>query len=248
MPPRKKIVVKSPILSVANPDSRQAGQAEEVKKSLKEVNQTTNYEHLRTQVNQQINSLFDLLIKEINALDNLKKKTQEELELQERQRKQQEQENNFTLLLTQRKKQAEFDEKLEKERKTFEEEKRKKEAEIKIQKEELDNKEKELENLNIQVESFPQKLEKATTDAKKQISAELKKDFDTEKKLLIQKYESDLKLLQQQITSLQTQIKQQEKEILSSKDEKTKAIEQVKELAVAVIKGKEKEPQFSSEE
>ena len=40
-----------------------------------------------------------------------------------------------------------------------------------------------------------EKLENAINDAKKQTTTELKKDFETEKKLLIQRYESGIKLL-----------------------------------------------------
>ncbi len=120
--------------------------------------------------------------------------------------------------------------KLEKEKKAFEENKQQKEKELKLLKENLDNKDNEFKQLKLQIE-----------EVKKQTTTELKKDFDNEKKLMIQKYESDIKLLQQQINSLQQQVKQQEKEIEFLKDEKSKAMEQIKELAVAVIKGKEKD-------
>ena len=48
-----------------------------------------------------------------------------------------------------------------------------------------------------------------------------------------------MKLLQQQIGNLQQTAKQQEKDIASLKEEKTLMMQQMKELAVAVIKGKE---------
>ncbi|OGK40630.1 hypothetical protein A3A74_04300 [Candidatus Roizmanbacteria bacterium RIFCSPLOWO2_01_FULL_35_13] len=234
MPPRKKITATD--VSTALPLS-------EPKKTVKETSQISNLEKLKMQVSQEINALFDLLIKEINVVEEIKKKTQEELELQKRQRKQEEEEQNFSLQLTQKKKQAEFDEKLEKEKKVFSEYQKQNEEEMATQKENLDSQVKEFKELKSQVESFPQKLEKAIEETKKQITGELKKDFETEKKLLIQKYESSLRLLEQQINSFQIQIKQLEKENQSLKEEKTNAIDQVKEIAVAVVKGKEKELQ-----
>lgn len=234
MPARKKIAAtETPtVLPLSEP-----------KKAVKETSQVSNLEKLKMQVSQEISGLFEILIKEISTVEDLKRKTQEEMELQKRQKKQEEEEQNFSLQLTQKKKQAEFDEKLEKERKAFAEYQREKEEQLTTQKENLNSQEKEYKDLKNQVEAFPQKLEKAIEETKKQIIGELKKDFETEKKLLTQKYESGLALLEQQLNSLQLQIKQLEKENQSLKDEKTNAIEQVKEIAVAVVKGKEKDLQ-----
>ncbi|OGK38151.1 hypothetical protein A3F03_05140 [Candidatus Roizmanbacteria bacterium RIFCSPHIGHO2_12_FULL_41_11] len=239
MPARKKIttIAVSPTIT-----------ASESKKTVKETNQISNLEQLKIQVAQQINALFDLLIKEVDTVEIIKKKTQEELELQKRQRKQEEEEQNFNILLTQKKKQAEFDEKLDKDKKAFTEYQRQKEEELTVQKESLDKQEKEYKELKNEVESFPQKLGKTIEETKKQITAELRKDFETENKLLTQKYESGVQLLEQQIVSLQTQIKQLDKESQSLKDEKTSAVEQVKEIAIAVVKGKEKDLQTQASE
>ena len=231
MPPRKKITTTEISTVLPSIDS---------KKTTKEVDQS-NLEQLRLQVSQQMNVLFDHLIKEINSVEVLKKKTQEELDLQKRQRKQEEEEQNFNLLLSQKKKQVEFDEGLKKEKKMFEEYQEQKEEELTTKREQLDSQEKEFKELKNQVDSFAQKLENAINDAKKQTTTELKKDFETEKKLLIQRYESGTKLLEQQISSFQIQIKQQDREMQSLKDEKTNAVEQVKEIAVAVVKGREKD-------
>lgn len=234
MPPRKKITT---------PGVSTIPSLSETNKAVKETSQILNLEKLKLQLFQQINDLFDILTKEIRTVEELKKKTQEEFELQKRQKKQEDEEQNFNLQLTQKKKQAEFDEKLDKERKAFAEYQRQKEEELTVEKENLDTKKKEFKDLQTQVEAFPQELEDEIGKTKRQITEELKKDFETEKKLFSQKYESDLVLLKQQINSLQTQIKQLEKENQSLKDEKIGAIEQVKQIAVAVVKGKEKELQ-----
>lgn len=230
MPPRKKTSA-SKITTVLT--SIEEG------KSIKDTSQSTNLEQLRSQVTQQINAIFDLLIKEINAVSELKKRSQEELALKERQNRQHEDEQSFNFLMAQRKKQAEFDEKLAHEKKMFEEMVRQKEEKLQLLKEDIDKREKELNDLKMQAEAFPQKLEKTLEETGRQLTAELKKDFDNERKLITQKYESDLKLRDQQISSLQTAIKQQEKEIASLRQEKTKAQDQMKEIAIAVVSSKE---------
>ncbi|MEK7621881.1 MAG: hypothetical protein AAB415_01750 [Patescibacteria group bacterium] len=207
----------------------------------KETSHTAMLENLKLQSAGQINSLFDRLINEVNALEELKKRTKEELERQKRAQQQREEQENLTLSLAQRRKQAEFDEKLDKEKRASTEDQNQKEEKLRLQKEILDKKEQELQDFKTQIESFPQKLAKAVEETKKQISAELKKDFDSEKKLLLQGYEADGKLLNQQVTYLLNQSKQLDKEIQSLKEEKRLAIEQVKDLAVAVVRGKEKD-------
>lgn len=82
-------------------------------------------------------------------------------------------------------------------------------------------------------------MEKIIADTKKQITTETQKEYEADKKFLIQKYEYDIKLLQQQINNLQQLVKQQEKEIQTLKDEKTSLMNQVQNLAVTVIKGKD---------
>lgn len=231
MPPRKKTAIEQTVSPLAA----------ETKTAKKEITQIASLENLRLQVSREINNLFDLLVAQINKVELLKGKIIEEQELKTRQQKQTEEEQNLNLNLSLRKKQAEFNEEIDQEKKDFEEYKKQKEAEIKTQKEELNIKGDELKNFKMLVESFPQKLEKAVLEARKQVTIELQKEFSNEQKLQIQKSESDLRLLQQQISSLQQSVKQQEREMQSLKDEKNKAIDQVKELAIAVVKGKEKE-------
>ena len=206
-----------------------------------ETSKTAMLESLKMQSAGQINNLFDRLINEVNALEELKKKTKEELERQKRAQQQREEQENLTLVLAQRKKQAEFDEKLDREKRVATEEQNQKEEKLRLQKEILDKKEQELQDFKTQIESFPQKLAKAVEETKKQTAAELKKDFDSDKKLLLQRYEADGQLLNQQVTHLLNQNKQADKEIQSLKEEKRLAVEQVKDLAVAVVRGKEKD-------
>ena len=141
--------------------------------------------------------------------------------------------------MEQKKKQADFEEKLNKEKKDFEEKKEIELTELRLKKETLEERETEYNGLKAKVEAFPSQLEKTIDEVKKQVSLELKKEHEGEKKFMNQKTEYDLKLLQQQINNFQQTVKQQEKEIISLKEEKAMMMEQMKELAVAVIKGKE---------
>lgn len=237
---KKKVVSELPLSDMTVSDTLSIEQVTDLKtQKEKQTSKISNAESLKVQSVERLSLAFDVLVKELNALEDLKRKTKEDLELEKRQFKQQAEQDNLTTLLSERKRRAEFDEKLEKEKKQFEESVRSKEVELKTKGEALDMRLAELEELKAQAESFPVKLGKAVEEAKKQISVELKKDFDNEKVLLTQKYQSELKLLEQQIASLQNQNKQQEKEMTMLRTEKTKAIEQIKDLAVAVIHGKE---------
>jgi len=227
MPPRKKITT-----DVSAPEIT-------TKKVSEVKNQASSLETLRTQISKEINTVIDLLISQIAVFEQTKKQTQEEIETKEKQKKQIEVEQIFNTAMEQKKKQAEFEDKLNKEKKDFEGKKEMELNELKLKKETLEEKEAEYKELKTQVETFPAKLEKVADEAKKQISIELKKEHEGEKKFINQKIEYDLKLLQQQINNFQQLAKQQEKEIISLKEEKALMMQQMKELAVAVIKGKE---------
>jgi len=227
MPPRKKITT-----DVSAPEIT-------TKKVSEVKNQASSLETLRTQISKEINTVIDLLISQIAVFEQTKKQTQEEIETKKKQKKQIEVEQIFNTAMEQKKKQAEFEDKLNKEKKDFEGKKEMELNELKLKKETLEEKEAEYKELKTQVETFPAKLEKVADEAKKQISIELKKEHEGEKKFINQKIEYDLKLLQQQINNFQQLAKQQEKEIISLKEEKALMMQQMKELAVAVIKGKE---------
>lgn len=227
MPPRKKITT-----NVSTPEN--------ITKKVGEVkNQASSLELLRTQISKEINTVIDLLISQIAIFEQNKKQTQEEIETKEKQKKQIEVEQIFNASMEQKKKQVEFEEKLQKERKDFEGKKELELTELKFRKETLEQKEAEYKALKVTVETFPTQLTKAIDEAKKQTSTELKKEYEGEKKFMNQKIEYDLKLLQQQINNLQQTAKIQDKEIISLKEEKALMMQQMKELAVAVIKGKE---------
>ena len=109
---------------------------------------------------------------------------------------------------------------MNKEKKDFVEKKEIELTELRLKKETLEERETEYKGLKAKVEAFPSQLEKTIDEVKKQVSLELKKEHEGEKKFMNQKTEYDLKLLQQQINNFQQTVKQQEKEIISLKEEK----------------------------
>lgn len=239
MPPRKKATVEPTLPSFVSPSVS----VEKTTAVKEKTNTKSALENLRVETIKEVNHFINQLITDIDQVENLKKQVLEETEIKKRQQKQTEEEQTFTFLMNQRKKKADFEEQLSKEQKTFAEMKQKTEQEFKTKKEELDQKMTEYKELKNQVAAFPQELQKSVNEVEKRTTTDLKKEFDTEKKLFLQKYESDLRLRDQHIISLQQSVKQQEKEIVTLKSETNKAMDQVKDLAVAVIKGKEKDLQ-----
>lgn len=239
MPPRKKATVEPTVPSFVSPPIS----VEKITAVKEKTNTKSALENLRVETIKEVNHLINQLITDIDQVENLKKQVLEETEIKKRQQKQTEEEQTFTFLMNQRKKKADFEEQLSKEQKTFAEIKQKTEQEFKTKKEELDQKMTEYKELKNQVAAFPKELQKSVDEVEKRTTTDLKKEFDTEKKLFLQKYESDLRLRDQHIISLQQLVKQQEKEIVTLKSETNKAMDQVKDLAVAVIKGKEKDLQ-----
>lgn len=225
MPPRKKTIT--------------ASLEQMTEKTVADRNSVSELETLRTQISKEINTIIDSLVLQLKTFEEAKKKSEEEYAIREKQKKQTEEEQTFVFEMEKRKKEADFNEKLNKERKDFETQKENEMLQIKMKKESLEQIEKDYQNLKTQVTSFPTQLEKTIADTKKQIMTEMQKEYEADKKFLVQKYEYDIKLLQQQINNLQQLVKQQEKEIQILKDEKISLMNQVQNLAVAVIKGKD---------
>lgn len=205
----------------------------------KENNKIAHLEVLRGKITQDADELIDSLIFEVRRIDLYRQKIEEDEMTHMRKRGQQEEEQNFILQFAQKRKQAEFEEKLTQEQKLFEENKRRDEELLKIREEHLSQKEKEHQEAKQEIAAFSQKIDKTIEEARKELAMELKKDFENEKKFVSQKYESELKLLQQQIKQLQQTIQQQEKDIQVLREEKSKVTTQINDLAVAVVRGKE---------
>lgn len=210
-----------------------------VEKATPLKNPTIQLESLRSQIAKELNTAIDLLIAQVTKVEQTKKQAQEEILSNEKQNKQIVEEKQFNTMMDQKKKQAEFEEKLTSKAKEFEEKKTEELAKLKAESTLLAERKREFDEYKKQVDNFPSQLEKAIDETKKTISLEYKKEFEAEKRFLVQKNEYDLKLIQQQIVSLQQINKQQEKDIQSLREEKAKAIDQINQLAVTVIKGKD---------
>lgn len=237
MPARKKAITSTSDVLSPLPVAQVAET-----KTQKENSNLVRLETLRGKIIQDADELIDLLVAEVRRADLYRQKIEEDEMLRMRKRKQEEEEQNFVLQFAQKKKLAEFEEKLANEQKTFEENKRRYEESLRVREAELAQKEKEYQEVKQEVALFAQKMEKATEEARNGVSAELKKDFENEKRFISQKYDAEMRLLQQQVKSLQQIIQQQEKEVQILREEKTKVIAQINDLAVAVVRGKEASP------
>lgn len=228
MPTRKKITPKVD----SNSEIK-------IEKSENFNTQTSVLETLRSSINDEINNIINVLIAQLTQFEHAKKKIENDFNEKAAAQKQNEELQSFNQMMELRKKQADFDEKITVRTKEFEELKESEMSKLNAGNAEFESKKAEFQNLKIQVATFPSQLEKAVEVAKKEIAADLKKEFESDKKLAMQKAEFDLRLAQQQISALQQSLRQQEKETESHKEEKEKLMKQISELAVAVIKGKE---------
>ena len=202
-------------------------------------------EKLKSSIGEEASEVFGALHAAVEDVEFLRKKAAEDIQAREEEWRRSREENGFSVALEHRKKQAEFEEKLADARRKFEEEKNNKEAELKVREENIQKTETEFSRLKKEVELFEGRTGKAVEDARKQTSQDLKKELDNEKRFLIQKYDAEIKLLQQQIKSMQIALEQRDKDLSLVKEEKDKAADQLRDIAVAVVRGKEKEPTVS---
>lgn len=96
---------------------------------------------------------------------------------------------------------------------------------------------KELDDLRKRVGLFPTELEKAVKDAVNKAVTEVKRDSDVTAQLAKQQAESDTRLFQATIVSLEEIVKTQKTEIARLNSELASATRQVKEIAIAVAEG-----------
>ncbi|PIR43437.1 hypothetical protein COV24_02760 [candidate division WWE3 bacterium CG10_big_fil_rev_8_21_14_0_10_32_10] len=104
---------------------------------------------------------------------------------------------------------------------------------------ELEEKLKEYEKFKAEKDNFPKEIENEVSKALKINKDILQKDFETERKMLVQQNDSEQKLLKQRILDLETRLKDQKLETDTLRKELSKAREQIEQLAVAALRTKE---------
>ena len=112
-------------------------------------------------------------------------------------------------------------------------------------KEEYAKQGKELEELRKRIVQVPSELEKAVKEATFAAVVKEKEIAGVASQLFKQSAESDLKLAQAKIASLEELVKSQSAEITRLNRELAQATSQVKDIAIAVAEGQRKEPQTS---
>lgn len=117
------------------------------------------------------------------------------------------------------------------------------EREIASHKEEYTKQLKELEEFRKKTAQFPTELEKAVKEAVTTAVAKEKDTAEIVARLAKQQADSDLKLAQAKIESLQDMAKSQTLEITRLNRELAQATNQVKDIAIAVAEGQRKEAQ-----
>jgi len=181
-----------------------------------------------------------------------KEKMEFELSLKEQKnqadkdRKREEEDYRYTLTLKRRKEQDQFEEASQAQERELAEKKADFEKEIREREIQMAAREKEFEDLKAQAALFPAELEKAVKRAEKSISDTLLQQFEVEKKLLAMTTDTELKLKEQTIQTLEAKVRELENTIkqLSSKNET--AEKTVKDIAIKAIESSAKVQLFNT--
>lgn len=148
----------------------------------------------------------------------------EELEKTKQERQREEDEYEYLLKIQRRKEQDVYNLKKEKQEKDL------LERELA-----LSSKEKEYESLKKQVESFPKELEKRVQEIETNTRAEVERNYKFDKELSLKEKESESKLHEQVLKSLQNKVKEQD-DIIKQLSQKTDiATQQVQTIAIKAI-------------
>jgi len=94
---------------------------------------------------------------------------------------------------------------------------------------------KDYQQLQQELAKFPKILEDEKKKIEKETAARLEKDFEQEKIVSGQEYQSSKKLLEQQIVNLEGQVKRQGQEIAGLNGQLNSAHQKIKEMAIAAL-------------
>ncbi len=172
-----------------------------------------------------------------------KEKVEKEIQINEqndlvkKNRKREEEEYNYSLKLNRKKEQDAYEEKASALEKEIEEKKINFEKEISEREQNISIKEAEFAEMKKQIEKYPSNLDKAVKDAEKAVKDNLETQFKYEKELSTKDYETDIKLKNQIITSLESKIKEHEILIKQLTTKADAAGIQVKDIAIKAIEG-----------
>lgn len=124
----------------------------------------------------------------------------------------------------------------------FEKEKAEKLLILKEREDEFERKAKDYEELKLKVDELGEIIEKEVEAAEKRMAKMKDEEFANEKKILIQQFEYDKKLLEQKVLDIEARLKQEASENASLKSQLSSLQIHIKDMSVAALeKGKEVE-------
>ena len=169
--------------------------------------------------------------------EKLKHKTAEEEYVNEvaKQRKREEEEYTYHLKTARQKDTDEYKSKVQQLERELQERKAQFEQEMMERETNLKTAEAELVELRKYHAEYPQMLEKALTDKETEITKSLKTEYEFKNKLSEQQNEAEIRLKDQQITSLQEKIKELQAQVKEYADKALRAETSVKDIALKAI-------------
>lgn len=121
--------------------------------------------------------------------------------------------------------------------KELEEKREQVERELTSREQMVAEKEERFDELSTKVESFPEQLQKAIAETRKETTEKVQRDLQFKMELSQKEMEGERKLFQQRIESLESKIKEQEQQINQLTQATNKAGQQVQSIAVKAIEG-----------
>jgi hypothetical protein len=163
------------------------------------------------------------------------KLSKEQKLIKEKERKREEEDYIYNLNLKRRKEQDTYDEQKQMIDRQFTETKASFEKEMTERELNILSKESELNDFRNQVTKFPQELDRAIKQAVKDNSDKLLQQFEVEKKLLLKETETEIKLKDQSIQTLDLKVKDLENSIKQLTLKSETAEKTVKDIAIKAI-------------
>ncbi|MCX6250545.1 MAG: hypothetical protein NTX61_07320 [Bacteroidetes bacterium] len=171
----------------------------------------------------------------IKEKEEIEKQGKEQKIIKEKDRKREEEEYAYNLNLKLRKEQDTYEEQKQMMERELAENKASFEKEMKEREQNIIAKESELSEFRDQAARFPQELDKALKQAVKDNSEKLLQQFEIEKKLLSKETETEIKLKDQTIQTLELKVKELENSIKQISQKNETAEKTVKDIAIKAI-------------
>jgi hypothetical protein len=171
----------------------------------------------------------------IKEKEEFEKQTKEQKIIKEKERKREEEEYAYNLNLKRKKEQDIYEQQKQMMEREVAENKASFEKEMNEREQNIVAKENELSELRDKVTRFPQELDKTLKQAVKDNSEKLLQQFEIEKKLLLKETETEIKLKDQAIQTLELKVKELENSIKQLSLKSETAEKTVKDIAIKAI-------------